>query len=486
MSLSPARISVLGATSLSHGRKVLNDLFSVGALEGCSVTLMAPLADRLRLTEQYARKVIDHNHLQTTIHSTTRLPEAIDGADYIIALFDVGGIGAYRSDYEIARRYGIDLCIGDTMGPTGIMKGARNIALLRSIGELISKHSPGALLVSYVNPMAMSVIAADRLGIGRVVGVCGGIEATRRLIARCLEIDSAHLDTRFAGINHMCWALEISSGGEDLYPRFKREMQRPDMLESERVRIAVMQHFGYFATETSGHLSDFLPWFRRDEQARRRYCPPKGYSGGTGAYLRYAEFVHRRLGSADHLEFETGEIAPRGSDDGVSIIEALEGGTECACYGNVMNSGPCIANLPESSCVEIPLRVEAGARREGARLHPDFASAIPSQLAALNQTNITVQQLAVEGILAGDAELVAAALSLDPLVASVLDLPESRMMTQELLAANASFLTWFPTTRLSPTPKMGPIGSSVHGPETEDELLAFVRELDQKRRQAGS
>lgn len=482
MSKNADRIAVVGATSLSHGRRVVNDLLSIPALDGFELALMAPLADRLRFTEQYARRIIDRNGLRTRLTATSDLPEALRGARYVVTLFDVGGPDAYRSDYAIAARYGVDVCIGDSLGPTGIMKAARNIGVLREIAAAMARQGGEALLINYVNPMAMLIMAAARLGIGHAVGVCGGVAATRRLIARRLEVEEQRLETLFAGINHMCWALSITSGGVDLYPAFKRVMQTPEMLAAEPARSEVLQQFGYFPTETSGHLSDLLPWFRASGAERKRYCPPSGYAGATGAYLRYAEFVRRRLGSQDHLRYETGELAPRSSDAGAAIIEAIEGGQGCRCYGDVMNTGPLIGNLPEDACVEVPLEVEAGPAPSPGRLRPTRVGRLPPQLAALSQTNITVQQLAVEAVLQGDPELLFAAVALDPLVSAVLDLPSARAMTQELLGANAAFLPWFRSLRLPPTKAIDVSVGAARAPSEPDELIEFIRAFERKRR----
>ncbi len=192
------RIAILGAGSISLGPLIINDLLSRAELDGAVLTLMALHEERLGVVERWAVRAVRQNGLQTVIRATTSRREALSNADYVFALFDGGGFSAFDSDYRIATSYGLDICIGDTMGPTGIMKGLRNIAAFEEVAADYRELCPQAPLLTYVNPMAAVVMAAEALGIRTCVGLCGGIEATRELIAECLELAPQQLETQFA------------------------------------------------------------------------------------------------------------------------------------------------------------------------------------------------------------------------------------------------------------------------------------------------
>ena len=430
----PPSIAVIGAGSISHGRRLLDDLLTVAAMDGCTISLMAPKAAHLAIIDRYARRAVSRNRLATRIVTTTDRAQALEGADYVVALFDVGGFAAFDVDYRIAQSYGLDVCIGDSSGPTGVMKALRNGTLLKGLADDMRRYCPDAYFVSYANPMGVLVMAAHAFGISRVVGLCGGAEATRNTVAACLGVRPADLRIDFGGINHMCWALSIERDGKDLYPQFRERLKRPEYLTSERVRFEMMQQFGYFTTETSGHLSDFFPWFRRDDATRRRYCSVDGYSGATGAFHKFSAFLDRHLGCDDYLQYDDGALAVRSDDYCASLIEAIETGRPYSFIGNVMNLSPAIDNLPASACVEVPMIADASG------LRPVRVGALPPQLAALCNSSITSQQLTLQAIISGDPELAFAAIALDPLTSAVLDLPQTRRLTAELLAANKPFL----------------------------------------------
>jgi len=468
-------IAIIGAGSFSHGKKLLDDLLSVEELHSSEIRLMAPHMDHLRVVSQYAARVVDFNHLAVRIVSTTDRSEALQKANYVIGLFDVGGFPAFDADYRIASKYGLDLCIGDSAGPTGIMKALRNAAVLRELAADINRLCPDALYLSYTNPMAVTMMAADAFGLRRAVGLCGGAEATRRTIAACLGCKPGELDVDFAGINHMCWALSIRQDGEERYSLFRKNLAEPAFLTSERVRFEVMQQFGYFVTETSGHLSDFFPWFRSDEVLLQRYCSVEGYSGAKGAFHKYAQFVQRQIGQLDYLQFEEGKLPEPSDDYGARIIGALETGSAYRFVGNVMNRDGSLPNLPRDCCVEIP--VETGAY---GLVAPQLAP-LPPQLAALTMTNVISQRLTLDAIMSSDPELVFAAIAVDPLTSATLDLPRMREMTGKLLAANSRFMPEIAEKGLRPT--IAVKGSYIEEPaiDGQDSLFEIIREFHRRR-----
>lgn len=474
-------IAIVGAGSFSHGRKVLDDLFTVDALQRSEIRLVAPHIDHLGVVHRYGQRMIGRNGLQINLLATTDRLEALRGADYVIGLYDAGGFPAFDADYSIVRGYGVDICIGDSSGPTGIMNALRNASILRDLAADINRLCPRALYLNYTNPMAVMMMSAEAFGIERAVGLCGGAEATRRTIGNCLACDPEELEIEFAGINHMCWVLSVTHRGRNVYDEFRRRLAEPAYLTSERVRFEVLQQFGYFVTESSGHLSDFFPWFRRSPELRRRYCSVEGYSGASGAFHKFAQFVYRQIGTSDYLEYEDAVIPTRSDEYGAGIIEAVETGRPYRFVGNIMNRRGKIPNLPADCCVEIPLVAD------GNGLRAERSIPLPPQLAALCRTNILSQQLTLQAIVTGDPELAYAAAAVDPLTSSTVDLPTLRDMMRELLDANRRYLPGMAGAALRRTIAVKNSYSAKPVLDQQDSLLGVIhRYRTRKRLRKGS
>jgi alpha-galactosidase len=474
----PSRVAVIGASSLSHGKRLVDDLLGVGELAGGRLALMGSHPRRLAVVGSYATRAAAALRPSLEILVTTDRRLALEGADLVFSLFDVGGYPAFDLDWRIARGYGLDFCIGDTVGPLAAMRALRNAPVMFSLAEDMAELCPDALLVNYVNPMAPMVRAAASRGIA-CVGLCGGIEATRGYVAGVLGLDKGQLKTTFAGVNHLCWLLELEGPGGDLYPRFRELMRDPELRGEEAARFEILQQFGFFATESSGHISDFFPWFRRSPELRRRYCSGPGYSGATGAYHKLSSFVHRRLGELDYLEGES-PSPQRSSDWGPAIAEALLGGGELVFQGNVMNTEgrrlPALPSLPAQACVELPLLLR------GRRLVLPPAPELPPALAALCVPSALQHGLVHEAMAAQDPELLFAAIAQDQSTAALLDLPTMRRLTAELLAANEAWLQPGFARPLRATVDAGLRPSRRRG-ERGDSTLDLVRNYERRARE---
>jgi alpha-galactosidase len=471
------RVAVIGASSLSHGKRLIDELLTVDELAGGRLALMGVNPQRLDIVGRYAARASASRRPSLELLVTTSRSGALEGADLVFSLFDAGGFPAFDLDRRIALAYGLDCCIGDSVGPLAAMRALRNGPVMLSLADDMARLCPHALLVNYVNPMAPMVRAAASRGVS-CVGLCGGIEATRGYVAGVLGLPGAELATSFAGVNHLCWLLELEGPGGDLYPRFRELMRDPERRGEEAARFEILQQFGWFATESSGHISDFFPWFRRSPELRRRYCSGPGYSGASWAYHKLASFAHRRLGDVDYLEGE--EPKPtRGADWGAAIAEALLGGGDLEFHGNVMNAlpgrAPAIPALPDEACVELPLRLRGG------RLEPAQIPPLPPQLAALCLPSVSQHGLIHQALVREESELLFAAIALDQSASAVLDLPTLRSLTSELLAANADWLPRGFAKGLEPTVDAG-LRPSRRAAERGDPMLDLVRNYERRRR----
>ncbi len=317
---------------------------------------------------------------------------------------------------------------------------------------------PHATLINYANPMAMSCWYLSELGI-RTVGLCHSVQGTSRMLARQLDIPYADVTFTCAGINHQAWFLTFKRGNEDLYPRLRETMNRrhlagataaglatdhgdhsgPDRDDSdyeggsERVRTAIMAAFGYFHTESSHHASEYLPYFRKNPELTRRFIASRWDYYEICAAHDASDSTERQLARLKE------ELTPS-LEYGARIVHAMETGEPAVIYGNVPNHG-LISNLPAGCCVEVACLVDSNG------VQPTVVGALPPQCAAVNRSNINVQELAVQAALTGTRAHVEHAIMLDPLTSTILTLDQIKAMTADLIAAEAEWLPAFATDR---------------------------------------
>lgn len=365
-------------------------------------------------------------------------------ADYVISTFQLGGVPAFEIDYKIPLKYGVDQCIGDTLGPGGIFRALRSIPVTLDMAKDMEELCPNALLLNYVNPMAMVCWALGETKV-KFVGLCHGVQTTLDLIAGYVGLPKEEIDYTCAGINHMGWFIKLEKDGKDLYPILRERFEDPSFYVNEKVRGEVFRHFGYFMTESTGHLSEYIPWFRKNQKALDLYCDEPSFGGESGAYYQWCAAVGDKYKEKDILANEPTTLPPRSVEYGSYIIEAMETGKTFKFNGNVRNNG-MITNLPPDCCAEGPIFAD----RNG--LHQTIVGELPPQCAALNLTNINVQRLAVLAARTGDPELVVHACAMDPLTGAVLTLKEIRDMVGEMLEAEKQWLPQFEGKSLKSTP----------------------------------
>lgn len=441
------RITLIGAGSVVFTRNLCNDILLTPALQDCTIALMDIDSERLEQARALVQALIDRRGLAARVEATTDRRAALRGARYVVTTFQQGGLEAYQLDIEIPQRYGVEQCVGDTLGPGGVFRSLRTIPVLLDIcRDMEAVAHPDALLLNYVNPMAANCWAIDR-GSGRPhVGLCHSVQGTSAMLASWIDVPYDEVVFHCAGINHQAFFLEFTRRGEDLYPRIWEAIERPENLAKEPVRIEIMRHFGYFVTESSGHASEYMPYFRKSAQMVHEELVPRFTDernawydfGRTGGYLRHC-IKRQELARDEFQELIAGtrELrSERSHEYGSYIIEAVETNQPARINGNVPNRG-LITNLPEGCCVEVPCMVD------GNGVQATVVGDLPAQLAALNRTNINVQSLIVEAALTGSTEAVHHAVMLDPLTGAVCTLPQIRAMVNEMLEAQQRWLPQF-------------------------------------------
>jgi alpha-galactosidase len=422
------KVAMIGAGSIVFAYRLTCDILSFPELADSTIALMDVNEQNLEMSSQLIRKLVKQEELPATVQATTDRRAALDGADYVITMFRVGGMEAIRPDIEIPRRYGVDQAVGDTLGPGGVLYGLRHIPVVLELCKEMAELCPRAVLFNYANPMAAICWAVSKATSIQNVGLCHSVQGTSQQLANYIGAPIDEITYWAAGINHMDWFLRFEWRGQDAYPLLRAAMQDPTIYAKDPVRFEVMRHFDYFVSESSGHMSEYVPYFRRKPAHMQRFSLASRDVDFSvqRQQERYAEVRTRTL-SEEPIDFiRTHEYCSR-------IIHAMVTNTPYQFSGNVANTG-LITNLPPGCCVEVPCLVDR------AGIHPCYVGDLPEQCAALNRTNVNVQGLIVKAVLEGSRNAVYQAIALDPLTAAVLTLDEAHSMTDELLAASASML----------------------------------------------
>lgn len=428
-------ITFIGAGSTVFAKNLLGDILSFPELANAVIRLHDIDEERLRTSEIVAKRVAQALGTHPKVTATTDRRRALEGADYVITMIQVGG---YRPstviDFEIPKRYGLRQTIADTLGIGGIMRGLRTIPVLIDICRDMEELCPDAWLLNYVNPMAMNCWALSRATSIKTVGLCHSVQGTAEQLARDISVPVEEINYLCAGINHVAFYLRFERDGEDLYPLIRKVVADGRVPHWNQVRYEALNHLGYFATESSEHFSEYVPWFiKRDrpDLIAKYNVPLDEYISRCENQIAAWEMMR------GFLEDESTALAvERTNEYGAYIIHSLETGTPRVIYGNVANNH-LIDNLPLGCCVEVPCLVN----RNG--IQPTRIGSLPPQLAALMQTNVNVQSLTVEAALTGKREHIYHAAMLDPHTAAELDLNQIHAMVDDLIAAHGDWLPQF-------------------------------------------
>jgi len=432
------KIAMIGAGSTVFAKNLLGDILSFPELGGADIRLFDINQERLDVTEQVAGRVAKAVGASPRVTATTDRERALDGADFVINMIQVGGYKpATVTDFNIPKQYGLRQTIADTLGIGGIMRALRTVPVLLDMSRDMERLCPDTLHMNYVNPMAMNVWGLARQTPIKTVGLCHSVQHTAEELANDLGIPVEEIDYLAAGINHMAFYLKFEHHGENLYPRLMELANSGKMPEWNRVRYEMLRRLGYFVTESSEHFAEYVPYFikrGREDLIEKFNVPLDEYPRRCEAQLGGWEDLRTTLQDPDApLEVR------RSVEYGSLIIHSMVTGQPRVVYGNVMNSpalgaGKLISNLPDECCVEVPCLVD----RQG--LQPTRIGHIPPQLAALMQTNINVQALTVEALVTGNREHIYHAAMLDPHTAAELDLNQIWSLTDDLLKQHGDFV----------------------------------------------
>ena len=433
------KVAFIGAGSIGFTRRLLSDILTVPEFADIDVAFTDINEDNLRMVTQLCQRDIEENGLSIQIQATTDRREAFKDAKYVINCVRIGMLDAFATDVEIPLKYGVDQCVGDTLAIGGIMYGQRGIAaMLGFCKDIREVAAPGCIMLNYSNPNAMVTWACNKYGKVTTYGLCHGVQHGHQQIAEALGKEVKDVDIICAGLNHQTWYISVKVDGEEKTPELYDLMCKAEFAKDENIRLDVMKRFGYYSTESNGHLSEYLMWYRKRPEDMEKWINYSSWiQGETAGYLRVCT-ESRNWFETDFpnwLKEPANKFVPenRSSEHGSFIIEGLETGRVYRGHFNLMNNGT-ITNLPDECVVEVPCYVD------GNGISVPKVGDLPLGCAAICSQSVWVQKLAVEAGVHGDINLLRQASMMDPLTGSVCTPDEIFQMVDEMLVANEALL----------------------------------------------
>ncbi|GAA1607915.1 MULTISPECIES: alpha-glucosidase/alpha-galactosidase [Kribbella] len=419
-------IAFVGAGSVVFTQGLLADLFGLelGPLE---IRLHDIDPERLETAAAAASYIARQHDVTPRISTHLERRAALDGADFVINIVQVGMNAATHVDFEIPARYGLRQTIGDTLGVGGVFRALRTFPVLRGLAQDINEVCPDAWLLNYTNPMVMNVWYLKALGVRNVAGLCHSVYWTMQGLSELVGVPYDEVTYLAAGVNHQSWVLRFERGRENLYDRLDEAIAAdPELLR--RVRVDMYRRLGFYPTETSEHSAEYVPWYLgHSSEVERLRLPVGAYLDIVAENLATYEQTRNALKSGEPVEVDpTMEYAPQ-------IIHSIVTGTPRTVYANIPNTG-LIPNLQPGAVVEVPALVDASGIR------PTAVGELPAQCAALNRAYLNVAELTVQAALTEDPRAIRQAVMVDPATAGTLPVEQIWELCNDLVLAHHNYL----------------------------------------------
>lgn len=436
------KFTFIGAGSLDFTKDLVRDILTFDAFKDAELMLMDINPKRLDYAVKGVQKIIDAGKCPATVHGTLDRREALKDADGVLITILQGGVNVWRSDIEIPKKYGVDICVGDTRGPSGIFRFLRTAPVMLDIIRDAEELCPNAVILNYTNPMAMLVSYLQDNTKMNITGLCHSVQGSADMLAHWIGAENKHVEYTCAGINHQAFYLDFKVDGKDAYPDIYEAIKRPEVAAEEPVRIEMFKKLGYFNTESSGHNSEYVAWFRKRPDLIEKYCTHgTGWNPGAYGYI-----LDEYLGREDTWEKEYqdwldhGEVdLNKGEEYASNIFNAIFGDHTPYFFNANLKNHNYITNIKQNVCVEVP----SIATEYGIAVYKQVT--LPDNLAILVNNSAMIEDMAVKAAEAGDPNMVFQACLFDPLTAAVCSMDEIQQMVQEMLYKNADYLGYFKT-----------------------------------------
>jgi len=440
------KIVLIGAGGFGWTKTLVTDLLSYPALKDSTIALVDINRSKLMVAEKLCQKLVKAAGSRAKILASTNREDVLKGADAVIVTILCGDTQVWKHDILIPMKYGVDINVGDTRGPSGIIRALRTIPVMLEICHDMERLCPHAIMLNYTNPMAMLCHAMQRHSNITVTGLCHSVQGTAHMLAHWCGIKPERLSYVCGGLNHLSWFVRLEHQGQDLYPRLRQAIMKDKAIyNTEQVRNEMFLSLGYYVTESSGHNSEYNPWFRKRKDLIETYCTHgTGWNPGEHAHILKG-YLHKekswRKTQMDWIRSKDPVRIQRSQEYATRIIHAWLGEEIFRFNGNVPNDN-VIPNLPRGCCVEVPVLASRN------KLETMHVGDLPMQVMPLTSNHAFSEMMAVESCIQGNPELVYQSILNDPLTASVLSLAEIRKMVRELLKKNEKHLPTFRNVKL--------------------------------------
>ena len=439
------KFAFIGGGSFGFTRKLVKDILTFPAFRDAEIALMDIDPERLDYIKRACDKIVEKGNYPAKITATMDRTEALKGADGVLCTILAGDVDVWKYDITIPKKYGIDINVGDTRGPSGIFRFLRTIPVMLDICADIEKYCPNAVFLNYTNPMAMLCRAMqEKFPNLKITGLCHSVQGTADMLASWVGADPKEVTYTCAGVNHQAFYLNIEWNGKDMYPLIREAMKNPEIYNKELVRNNMFMNLDYYVTESSGHNSEYVAWYRKRADLIEKYCTHgTNWNPGVHSYI-LDEYTKRKDTWRDEIikTLESDEIdLTRGYEYAAYIFNAVFGDNTIFRFnGNVRNFS-LIDNLPYGCCVEVPVVASKD------KLESVAVGNLPDHLACLINTTARIEELAVQAALEGDPRKVFYACAFDPLTSAVLTLDEIKEMVDEMMEQNKDYLPQFKTLK---------------------------------------
>lgn len=437
------KFAFIGAGSLDFTNDLARDILSFDSFKDAHISLMDIDPNRLEYAKKGIQKIIDAGNYPAKVTATTDRREALQDADGVLITILQGGVDVWRHDIEIPKKYNVDINVGDTRGPSGIFRFLRTAPAMLEIIRDAEEVCPNAIVLNYTNPMAMLVSYLQEMSTMNITGLCHSVQGTAELLAGWINADIKDIDYTCAGINHQAFYLEFKHKGKDAYPALFDAVEKEEIAKEEILRINMFKHLGYFCTESSGHNSEYVAWYRKRPDLIEKYCTHgTGWNPGVYGYILDEYLGRENTWENEYQQWldDPSVDLERGEEYASNIFNAIFGDkTPYFFNANIKNKG-YITNVDEDVCVEVPVVVTDKGINSIKRV------TLPDHLSIMVNNSAKIEQLVVDAAIEGNANKVFQAILFDPLTSAVLSMDEIREMVQEMLDKNAVYLTNFKST----------------------------------------
>lgn len=453
------KIVLIGAGSVVFSQGLLTDTMLSDLCDQWTVGLVDTDPEALDVIYGLANKMLVAHPAPIRLEASTERKELLPGADVVVTTIGVGGRRAWEMDVFVPRQFGIYQPVGDSVMAGGLSRALRHIPPMVDIAQDVTALAPDARFYNYANPMT-AICRAVRCATGvELVGLCHGVIASMRDIARRLGVKVTELAGLTVGVNHLTFLLDLRLRGQDAWTLLK-QLGEVEITEEARRQLAItlpqmgvmskgsgsmrtdnpfcwelFDLYGALPLVGDGHICEFFPALFKDGSYYGKTLGVDVYpfealiAAGDSSYERLA----RQARGDDSLDESVFDRVPGEHEQLIDLLKSSLHDQGRLYSANVPNNG-VVTNVPDNMVLELPCAVDATG------VHPWAVGEVPVWLADMLAHRHYVTELTVRAALDGCAKTFAQALFAEGMADSV---SGARKLADRLIKAQRSFLPQF-------------------------------------------